>query len=141
MPKHSLKEPGKVDISHDTDSRKNYEEKNIKTEDDDRYPVEPAAIIRQIVKENGYNASAHVDRKPRRREVESDSSPSSLVLGVYALRELFSSVLWLVAAMSRGICARTFCKCRRRIHVTGSQSSMNREMKSRKKFVCFHWPI
>lgn len=64
MPKHSLEKPSEVDVSNDTDDHKDDEEKNVQTEDDDRDPIKPAAIVRQIMKQDRHNACAHIDREP-----------------------------------------------------------------------------
>lgn len=45
-------QPLEQGVSHNRDAQERYKEEDVETEDDDRDPVQPSAVVGQVVKQN-----------------------------------------------------------------------------------------
>lgn len=54
-------------VTQDRYQEKKAEQEHIEGKDDDRYPVQPYSIIRQVVEEYRHNTGAHDDGEPSER--------------------------------------------------------------------------
>lgn len=106
VPDHGHEQAREEGVAQDRDEQENTKEADVETKDDDRQPVQPVAVVREVVEQDGRDPRAHGRGEPRGREVQHHPPPSVAVFRRKARLErvlagLDDSILTFVVEGSR----------------------------------------